>query len=81
MASIVNIFSVVCDLIDFGQCGLRQEFDINGTPQKVSQGDGVVIQTTSWDDEEECSAGLFPMSRLQETCARKGASRWQGYTV
>ncbi|CAK9062694.1 unnamed protein product [Durusdinium trenchii] len=30
-----------------------QEFDINGTPQKVSQGDGVVIQTTSWDDEEE----------------------------
>mmetsp|Transcript_80265 Transcript_80265/g.126622 ORF Transcript_80265/g.126622 Transcript_80265/m.126622 type:complete len:309 (-) Transcript_80265:31-957(-) len=30
-----------------------QEFDITGTPQKVSQGDGVVIQTTSWDEREE----------------------------
>eukprot|EP00435_Cladocopium_sp_Y103_P028277 s3374_g7.t1 len=29
-----------------------QEFDITGTPQKVSQGDGVVIQTTSWDERE-----------------------------
>jgi len=30
-----------------------QEFDITGIPQKVSQGDGVVIQTTCWDEREE----------------------------
>ncbi|CAJ1406368.1 unnamed protein product [Effrenium voratum] len=30
-----------------------QEFDINGQPQKVQQGDGVVIQTTCWDEKEE----------------------------